>query len=259
MDAVITAGGIPGPEDPLYELTQGNSKALLEIADKPMVQWVLDALCGSSKIDRIVMVGLEADSGLVCSKPIDYIPNQGGMFDNVRTSIDKVVELNPASELILLVSSDIPALTTEMVDWAIDTALETDDDFYYNLITREVMEARYPGANRSFMKMKDVEVCGGDMNVVRAAAASGNDELWNKLISARKNPFKQAALFGFWTLILVLTRQISLEDAVPRVEKQLGIKGRAVLCPYAELAMDVDKPHQLEILRADLEKQATSS
>ena len=91
------------------------------------------------------------------------------------------------------------------------------------------------------------------------AAATGNDELWQKLISARKNPFKQAALFGYGTLILLLTRRLSLEDAVPRIEKQLGIKGRPVLCPYAEIAMDVDKPHQLEILRADLEKQVVNS
>lgn len=259
MDAIITAGGIPKPEEPLYELTQGKSKALLEIAGKPMVQWVLDALNASEKIEQIVVVGLDPESGLICDKPLSYIPNQGGMIDNIRSGVAKVVELNSKSELVILVSSDIPALTTEMVDWTIDTALETQDDFYYNLITREVMETRYPGSNRSFFKLKDIEVCGGDMNVVRVSAAYGNDELWNKIVSARKNPFKQAALFGFWTLFLVLTRRLSLEDAVPRVEKQLGIKGRAVICPYAELAMDVDKPHQLEILRKDLEKQVAAS
>jgi GTP:adenosylcobinamide-phosphate guanylyltransferase len=255
MDAIITAGGIPAPDETLYPLTQGKSKALLDISGKPMVQWVLDAIDGSKKIEHVVIVGLEADSGVHCSKPVSYIPNQGGMIDNVRAGIAKVVELNPNSELVMLVSSDIPALTSEMVDWVVDTVQETEDDFYYNLISREVMEERYPGSNRSYVKLKDVEVCGGDLNVVRVAATYGNDELWDKLVSARKNAFKQAALFGYGTLILLLMRRLSLSDAVPRVEKQLGIKGRAVLCPYAELAMDVDKPHQFEILRADLEKQ----
>jgi hypothetical protein len=32
----------------------------------------------------------------------------------------------------------------------------------------------------------------------------------------------------------------------------MDITGQAVFSPYAELGMDVDKPHQLEILRADL-------
>ena len=120
------------------------------------------------------------------------------------------------------------------------------------------MRSRYPGANRSFVKLKDAEVCGGDMNVVRVAAAAGNDDLWQKLISARKNPLKQAALFGFGTLFLMLTRRLALDDAAPRVEKQLGVKGRPVLCPYAELGMDVDKPYQFEIIRKELEAKAAA-
>ena len=258
MDAVITAGGIPGPEDPLYEYTKGNLKAMLEIAGKPMVQWVLDAVCGSENIDQVVIIGLEANNDLKCTKPITYLPNQGAMIDNVRGGVFKVAEINPNADHVILVSSDIPAVTTEMVDWAVQTAQAHDADFYYNLITKEVMETRYPGSNRSFVKLKDAVVCGGDMNVIRVKAATGNDELWKRLISARKNPFKQAALFGYGTLILLLTRRLTLEDAVPRIEKQLGIKGQPVLCPYAELGMDVDKPYQYEILRKELEAKVAN-
>ena len=57
MDAVVTAGGIPEPEDLLYPYTKGESKALLKIAGKPMVQWVLDAVSQAKTIDRVVVVG----------------------------------------------------------------------------------------------------------------------------------------------------------------------------------------------------------
>jgi GTP:adenosylcobinamide-phosphate guanylyltransferase len=258
MDAVVTAGGIPKPEDPLYEYTQGGAKALLDIAGKPMIQWVLDALSGSQLIDRVVVIGLEAESGVTCAKPLTFLPNQGGMLDNVRTAIAKVVEINPQAEMILMVSSDIPAITSEMVDWAINAALETEDDLYYNVITRAVMEARFPGSNRSYVKLKDVHVCGGDMNMVRVSATHGNDELWERLVEARKNALKQAAILGFGTLILILFRRLSLDAAVPRASKSLGLRGRAIVCPYAEIAMDVDKPHQFEILRADLEKHQST-
>ncbi len=255
MDAVVTAGGIPKPEDPLYEYTRGGAKALLDIAGKPMIQWVLDALSGSQLIDRVVVIGLEAESGVACAKPLTFLPNQGGILDNVRTAIAKVVEINPQAEMILMVSSDIPAITSEMVDWAINAALETEDDLYYNVITRAVMEARFPGSNRSYVKLKDVHVCGGDMNMVRVSATHGNDELWERLVEARKNALKQAAILGFGTLILLLFRRLSLGAAVPRASKSLGLRGRAIVCPYAEIAMDVDKPHQLEIIRADLAKR----
>ncbi|MCJ7435310.1 MAG: hypothetical protein MUO77_17665, partial [Anaerolineales bacterium] len=43
-----------------------------------------------------------------------------------------------------------------------------------------------------------------------------------------------------------------MEEMVQRISKRIGIKGHAIVWPYAEGCMDVDKPHQLELLRADL-------
>jgi hypothetical protein len=55
---------------------------------------------------------------------------------------------------------------------------------------------------------------------------------------------------------LLLMRLISLDSAVKTVSRRLKISGRAIICPYAEVGMDVDKPHQLEIIRQDLAKRA---
>ena len=68
MDAIVMAGGIPQPEDPLYEYTQGEPKALLDIAGKPMIQWVLDAISGSESVERVVLISLPEDTNLECSK-----------------------------------------------------------------------------------------------------------------------------------------------------------------------------------------------
>jgi hypothetical protein len=160
--------------------------------------------------------------------------------------------LNPQAEHVLVVSSDIPAVTAEAVDWVVETAMQTDDDIYYNVIPRQVMEARFPGSRRSYTRLKDAEVCGGDMNMVRCSVATGEAMIWDELIATRKNVLKQAALIGFDTLFLLLIRAISVEQAVQKVSRRLKIKGRAIVCPYAEVGMDVDKPNQLELLRADL-------
>ncbi len=94
------------------------------------------------------------------------------------------------------------------------------------------------------------------MNVVRASAVTGEDALWDRIIAARKNVFKQAALIGYDTLFLLLFRQITLAGAVSMVAKRIHLTGRALVCPYAEVGMDVDKPFQLEIMRAELSKRA---
>jgi GTP:adenosylcobinamide-phosphate guanylyltransferase len=253
MDAVVIAGGIPQPGEYLYEETQGNPKAMLDIAGKPMIQWVLDALSGAQTIEQVVVTGLPAECCDVrCKKPLSFITNQADMIENIRTGALKILEFNPQAHHFLIVSSDIPAITAEMIDWEVNTAMETDHDAYYHVIKREIMEARFPGSRRSYVHLKDMEVCGGDMNIIRAQTATANEALWKKIVDTRKSALKQASLLGYDTLFLLLFRLLTLDKAVAIASKRLSIQGRAIVCPYAEVGMDVDKPHQLAIMRADL-------
>jgi GTP:adenosylcobinamide-phosphate guanylyltransferase len=257
MDALVTAGGTPAPGEPLYEAAEGRPKALIDIAGKPMAQWVLDALGGASRVDRVVLVGVSSDSGLTCAKPIEFVPNQGSMLSNIKAGMDHTLKANARAHHVLAVSSDIPGITPEMVDWTVDTTMQTDDDLYYSVIERATMESRYPGSKRSYVRLKDVEVCGGDMNVIRATLA-GNEGLWERLVAARKNAMKQAALVGLDVLFLVLIGQLPLHSAESRISKRLKLRGRVVLCPFAEIGMDVDKPFQLELMRQDLASRRSS-
>ncbi len=44
MNVLITAGGIPSAEDSLFEATRGGYKALIPLAGKPIIQWIVDAV-----------------------------------------------------------------------------------------------------------------------------------------------------------------------------------------------------------------------
>jgi GTP:adenosylcobinamide-phosphate guanylyltransferase len=256
MDAIVTAGGVPLPEEPLYDATQGHPKAMLDVAGKPMVQWVLDALTGAASIDNVIIVGLTEKSGLKCGKTVYYVSNHGKMVENLQAGARKVLENNKQAEHILIVSCDIPAITSQMVDWVVETAMETKLDVYYNVIQRAVMEKRFPGSKRTWTRFKEMEVCGGDMNVARVSTIIGEDtSLWEKITNSRKSPLKQAALIGFDTAFLLLTGKLTLEKAEKNITSRLRITGKVIVCPYAEVGMDVDKPHQLEIMRADFKKK----
>ncbi|MGE5123194.1 MAG: nucleotidyltransferase family protein, partial [Acidobacteriaceae bacterium] len=233
MDAVVIAGGIPGPEDALYPYTLGKPKALMDIGGKPMIQWVLDALEAARLVDNLVVIGLDDASGVSCNRPLTFIPNRLTMIENILGGINKVVEVNPSATRILLVSSDIPAITSEMVDWEIETALPMDVDLCYNVVKRQVIESRFPGSKRTFTRLKGMDVCGGDMNVIRTSVARMPTDIWTRLINSRKNPIKQAAIIGFDTLFLILLRAITLEEAVSKVAGRLHMTGRAIICPYA--------------------------
>lgn len=252
MDIILTAGGKPAPDDPLYPSTQGNYKAFLDINGKPMIQWVLEALDASKHIDRIFVAGLPAFTALSAGKPLILVPDQGGMLENIKAGIDQVLKDSPNTTRVLAGSSDIPAVTPAMVDWLVEQVQQSDEDIDYTVIRKEDMEARFPGSLRSYVRLKDMEVCGGDLNAISTSLMQRNNSLYTRLINARKSAFRQAALLGYDTLFLILLHMMTLNEAASQVSKRLGIRGRAILSPYPELGMDVDKPHQLEIIRQSL-------
>ncbi|HEY59304.1 MAG TPA: NTP transferase domain-containing protein [Anaerolineae bacterium] len=252
MHAIIAAGGIPQPGEPLYPLTQGQNKALLEIAGKPMIQWVLDAISGSKKIDCVVVIGLPPSVKLNCKYPINYLKDHHSMIENVQAGARAVLKEYPNASKVLLFSSDIPTITPKIVDWMVTEVESSDHDLYYSVIERCVMEKRFPSSNRTFIKLKDIQVCGGDMHAVKIQTAIQGNTLYQEIANARKNALKQASLIGWGVVFLILTRKMTLADGVRLISKRLGLSGRVIISPYAEVGMDVDKPVQYKIVKSDL-------
>jgi len=252
MYALISAGGIPKPGESLYKITKGVNKALINVCGKPMIQWVVDALSGSALIQHVVIVGLPSNSKLSCKHPLTLIKNQGDMIENIRAGTEEILKQDPSDQITLLLSSDIPAITTEMIDWMVRTVKNQSYDIFYSVVERKVMEKRYPESKRTYSQLKDIELCGGDVHALRPSIASHNNPLWERILAARKNPLKQAWLVGIDTLFYFLTRQMNLEKASIFLSNKLGIKGKAVVLPFAEMGMDVDKAFQYEIMVNDL-------
>lgn len=255
MDAIVTAGGIPQPKDPLYPYSNGHSKALIDVAGKPMIQWVLDALSDSKKVDNVIIIGLSPKSGLTCKKPLHYISNQGRMLANIVAGVNKSLELHKKNEYVLIVSSDIPTLKGEMVDWLVKTAMQTKDDIYYGVCPQEVMEKRFPTSKRTYTHLSDMDVCGADVNIIHVNQVTQHLDTWEALIGNRKSPLRQAAVIGLDTLYQLWRRKFTLKQLEKRASERIGMKGRAIIWEHAEPCMDVDKPHQLEMMRADLAAQ----
>ncbi|MDX9865825.1 MAG: nucleotidyltransferase family protein [Anaerolineaceae bacterium] len=255
MDAIVTAGGMPTPDDPLATRLKNAPKSMMDVAGKPMIQWVLDALAGAKGIGRVVVVGLPEDAPLNFPRPLTILPDTGSMIDNLQSGAKALAPFHTANDFILAVSSDTPTITSAHVDWVVKQVEKTPDELFFGVIEREVMEKRFPGANRTYLKLKNIEVCASDFNALRINLISGGHPLAEQIVSARKNPLKQAMLLGVDTLLAVLFRRVTLDQTARRICRKLGITGRAVIVPFAELGMDVDKPHQLELVESDLAVQ----
>jgi GTP:adenosylcobinamide-phosphate guanylyltransferase len=254
MDCIIVAGGVPQEEDLLYEYTQGKPKALLEMNGRTMLERVVDALQSARQIEDVVVVGLGSDMGQTFKRPVHHLPGQGNLIANTIAGINWVLQQKPDTQVVFLSSADIPLLTGEIVDAVIDMCRPFDYGLYYNFITRETMEARFPGSKRTFTKLKGVEVAGGDLGIIKPNALLNNPDLWDALSNARKNAWQIAREVGLMVLLKLLTRRLSIPDIERLATRLTGEPAKVLLNPYAEMGMDGDKPHQVDMLRAELKR-----
>ncbi len=245
----VLAGYSSEKPDPLAVARGGQRKALLEVDGKPMVWWVVDALRRSPRVGRIAIVGLGPEDGLDFGGEVLYVPNQPKHFDNIMAGIKALQDADPKLDYLLVTSADIPLLRPETVDWFVTACEQAEGDFFYSIVEQRVMETQFAGAARSYVPLREGRFCGGDLFMVRASIARNNEELVRELLARRKNAFQQVRLAGFSTVVKFLFRRLSIADAEKVASRLMNCKARTLNSPYADIGMDVDKPHQLEMAR----------
>ncbi|MCB0005819.1 MAG: NTP transferase domain-containing protein [Anaerolineales bacterium] len=257
MDAIVLAGGRTKPEDPMYAYIGDKPKSLTPMGGRTMVEWVVSALQGAEGVDDVVVVGLTEAllpaGGLNFDRPVTFLPDQNNVVKNVFTSVEHLQQVKPAQDTYLLVSADIPLIKPEMVDYFIDACRPYSGVLYYAVVTDAVMEKRFPGSKRSYVRFTEANVAGGDIYVFKSALLQKNEEFWNAFVDARKNALRLARTLGFSFLIKLLLRRLSLAELERTGLRIFGEPIKVVQVRYAELGMDADKPHQIDLVRAELE------
>lgn len=243
VDAVVLAGSSRTPE-------HGN-RAMKEIAGRPMVQWVVDALRASSSVGRIVVVGDVTAEGVEA-----VYPSGEGMVDNIRIGADALGDC----ERLLSVCADIPFLTAESVDDFVARGIETGGEFVYPVISREDCQAAFPGMKRTYLKTAEGTFTGGNITLISAVMVRNNWELISQAHAARKEVLKLAGLIGWGVLVRVIVGQLipatlklsALEKAASRV---MGAKAVALPTRFAGIGADIDKPDDFAVAELLLNRQ----
>ena len=258
LDAIIAAGGDP-EKDAALLAHAGNvpHKALIELDGQTSLERVVSALLGSGRIGRIAVVGLSPELCPDLGPRVTFLPDAGDMLENGEAGVAYFRSTGGVSERIVGSACDIPLITAEIVSGLIDQCLPYDVDFCYSIVSREVMEQAFPGSGRSFIPMADGWFAGGDIVVAKPGMLDSDKQKWRALIGGRKTVWKQVRVIGLGTLFLFAIRRLTIAGAERRASRALGLTGKAIISPYAEVAMDVDKPHHLDAVRAALVRQET--
>ena len=254
MHAIIAAGGKLNTEDPLFIEVGLANKALIPLAGKPMVQWVVEALLGSKHIEGVVIVGLQPSDLNLPDLPIQYAPETDNVVNNVLAGLELVKKQDPNYKWVLVSTADIPLIKPEMIDNFIETAQTLGAEAIYPLVTDKTMESRFPNSKRTFTKMKGGRYSGGNITLAsHVAPLKINYDLLRGITGERKNFVAQARLIGIGFIIRFLLGLMTIEEAAQRASIPFNVIGKVIDWPNAEVAMDVDKQHQYHIIKQEIE------
>ena len=246
-DAIILAGGEISSD--LRKLAPYDSEALILIGKYPMIFYVYKALRKSPLIRNIVISGpIEALRNLFAKEENLYLTDGGeNAVDSFINGVNFLKTKNDITEKVLVLPTDIPFITAEAIEDFLSRSRTDDADFYYPLTSKEINEMKFPHVDRTYVKLKEGTYTGGNLFLVRSSRINDMVKIAKQLVARRKNPLAIAQLFGLRLVGQYLLGRLTIYNAEKRFAAVTNISGKAIISPYAEVGVDVDKPSDLEL------------
>jgi len=219
------------------------AKGLVPINGRPMYEYVVGALDRCEKIGRVCLV-LPVEHFLSgVSNKAEVVVAGGDLPDVIKTGIDFLSTKNP----VLIMSADIPLITPEAIDDFLKRCEAHEAELYYPIVSYDEVEKRFPGVERTYVRLKEGRFTGGNVILVDPEFVARNMDNIKWIYELRKKPFAIAKELGFSFLIGFMLGSLT----IGQLEKQVGKLTRAtcvsIITPFAEIGIDVDKKSDLQL------------
>ncbi|NPV81942.1 MAG: NTP transferase domain-containing protein, partial [Firmicutes bacterium] len=222
-------------------------EALIDINGKPMVRYVVEALKGARGIRDIAVVGpKQALEDALSGLEVRVVERGDSILANLRRGVET---LDPQGN-VLIVTADVPLITGEAIDDFLHRCTEKPAEVWYSIIRKETNEAKFPGMKRTYQRLVDGTFTGGNIALLNPKAIGAYEYLMEKAIAMRKRPWLLGSVLGFKCIVKFLLGRLAVRDVEERFERLVGIRGVGIESSYPEIALDVDKPSDLELVRS---------
>lgn len=221
------------------------AKGLIPVNDIPLGEHVMRAARASQNIATTTYVG-PANWEFAPSE--HHVPGGERLVDSLEAGTNSVLEFSPPVDWVLIITADLPHLTTEDIDVFLrecEPAIAGGAQLCYSVVPKPVMEAAYPGEKRTYVPLADGHVTGGNLGLVHKDLIPKLLEFVEEIFVNRKNPFALARMFGIGTILALLFRRARIAGIEQRAENLIGAPLRAVLTSRAAIANDVDAAEHL--------------
>ena len=242
---LILAGQREGVVDPLCEAAGVSHKAEIPIAGMPMLDRVIGALTDAGLADKLYISGYSGSN-------LKQVSNGKGPADSVALGLAEIDQYP-----CLVTTCDHALLTADMVKNFIDGAKSAGTDISVGMATQTVIQAEHPETKRTYLRFSDEAVSGCNLFYIANKNGLKAIAFWQSVQHLRKNPLKLAQKVGVTIGIKYALGRLSLRGAFDYAANRIGITAAPVLLPFAEAAIDVDKPSDLDLVETILRARSS--
>jgi len=146
----------------------------------------------------------------------------------------------PDAYPFLLTTADNVLLDNAIIDAFVGAT--ADSDVAVALVERATLEAAYPGNRRTWLPFRGGAYSGANLFWLGSPKALKALAVWRGIEQRRKKARAVLGAFGLPLAAMLAARLLSLDQAIARAGRRLGVRARAIELPFAEACIDVDKP-----------------
>ncbi len=257
--AILLAGS-RGPDDPMARCFRRGHKCLIEVAGRPMIAHALATLASSPRI-RDVVISIERRELLEDEPSLETLLNGSNIRisqagSTISRSVERAIGASGGAFPFVLTTADHALLTNEMLDHVCAAADTSQADILIALARSETIEARYPETTRTYLRFADGQYSGCNLYVFNTAHARKALDFWRQIERRRKSPWRLVRSLGVRALWAYVSGRLSTEDAMTHASRMLRARIEIVDMPFAEAAIDIDRPDDLKLVEQILAKRA---
>ena len=250
--AVLLAGSRPG-KDAFAAQYGTDLKALIPVSGEPMVRRPVMALLSS---ERFAVVRVLAQQALRIAEvlPADPRLTVESSGDTIAATLEAVCNDPTAGWPVLVTTADHALLDVGMID---DFCSRVGDaDIAIAVVERKALVKRLPETKRTWIRLRGGAYSGANLFALRSPKVAPAIALWRSVEQDRKKGWRLLLVMGPTLFLGAALRLLTLDQALRRIGRKLGLDIRAIEMADPLAAVDVDKPDDLRLVEAILEGRA---
>ena len=255
MTTALVLAGQRAASDALAGIWGTHHRALVPVNGIPMLSRVLGTLRDSSAVDHVwvsideasVLDDLEDVRDWVARGEVSLHASLASPSRSVLDALRRLQKHEPA-EPVLVTTADHPLLTPEMVEHFQRACAPDGADVAVGMVPASRVRERFPDSPRTFLPLRREAWSGANLFAFLTPEGQRAAAFWTRAEQLRKRPWRLASTFGLGTLLQFALRRLDLDAAFERVSRAVGARVRPVVMPFAEAAVDVDRPSDLDLV-----------